>query len=198
MEPAMGAGKNRKNPLHGNVIRQIRVQSAAQFVRIQFTGYFIQITSRAKNHIKNSIRTEKKKYFEAGKEKLKKYCKEMGIEFSKHFVHQLMEYNEMTNKTDLYYEIAVGTLTRQHLKNFYHKSGKNTWLNSLIPFGKQKAEVSLSKTIREKIKNKPEEVLLGEKEEVEYKIAKCCNPIPGDDVIGLIMPNNPIMIHRVN
>jgi GTP pyrophosphokinase len=156
------------------------------------------ITSRAKNHIKNSIRTEKKKYFEAGKEKLKKYCKEMGIEFSKHFVHQLMEFNEMTNKTDLYYEIAVGTLTRQHLKNFYHKSGKNTWLNSLIPFGKQKAEVSLSKTIREKIKNKPEEVLLGEKEEVEYKIAKCCNPIPGDDVIGLIMPNNPIMIHRVN
>ncbi len=34
--------------------------------------------------------------------------------------------------------------------------------------------------------------------ELEYAVAKCCNPIPGDDVIGLIFPNEPIRIHKTD
>ncbi|MBZ0244033.1 MAG: hypothetical protein K8F24_12505, partial [Bacteroidales bacterium] len=31
-----------------------------------------------------------------------------------------------------------------------------------------------------------------------YSVSRCCNPIPGDDVVALVFPNEPMHIHRVN
>jgi len=158
------------------------------------------VTARAKSYVKNAIRNEKKKFYKKGKEKLKLLFKEINMEFTKANNRQLKECTKLNSSTDLYYEISQGNIGLQELKYCYLKSGKSSWYNSLIPFSRQKSSTdkSLTQTIGEKIRNKPEEVLLGEKIDIEYKIAECCNPIPGDDVIGLIMPDNPIMVHRAN
>jgi GTP pyrophosphokinase len=158
------------------------------------------VTARAKNYVKNAIRTEKKAFYDVGKEKLKQLFSEIGSEFTKQNVRQFREFCGLSSSTDLYYEIANGTIGLPELKNCCQKSEKSTWFNSLIPLRRQKntVEKSLAQEISEKIRNKPEEVLLGEKIDIDYKIALCCNPIPGDDVIGLIMPKNPIMVHRAN
>ena len=158
------------------------------------------VTSRAKNYVKEAIKNEKKNFYDEGKEKLKQFFKEIAIDFTKQNRHQFREYNGLTSSIELFYEVAQGNIGLQDLKNCCQKSEKSTWFNSLIPFSRQKnnTEKSLTQTIGEKIRNKPEEVLLGEKVNIEYKIAECCNPIPGDDVIGLIMPENPIMVHRAN
>jgi len=158
------------------------------------------ITSRAKNYVKAAIKTEKKKFYDSGKEKLKQLFKDIGVEYTKQKARQFREFNGLTNSTDLFYDVALGNIGLQDLKNCCQKSEKSTWFNSLIPFSRQKnnIEKSLTQTISEKIRNTPEEVLLGEKVNIDYKISQCCNPIPGDDVIGLIMPKNPIMVHRAN
>ncbi|OQX82398.1 MAG: RelA/SpoT family protein [Bacteroidetes bacterium 4484_276] len=158
------------------------------------------VTARAKSYVKNAIRNEKKKFYKKGKEKLKLLFKEINMEFTKANNRQLKEYTKLNSSTDLYYEVSQGNVGLQELKHCCLKSGKSSWYNSLIPFSRQKnsTDKSLAQTIGEKIRNKPEEVLLGEKVDIEYKIAECCNPIPGDDVIGLIMPDNPIMVHRAN
>ena len=33
---------------------------------------------------------------------------------------------------------------------------------------------------------------------LEYSVSDCCNPLPGDNVMGLIFPNEPIQIHLTN
>jgi GTP pyrophosphokinase len=59
--------------------------------------------------------------------------------------------------------------------------------------------VSIAEEIKKQIVNKPETLMLGEKNEnLKYIISACCNPIPGDDVIGLITPDEGINIHRTN
>ena len=35
-------------------------------------------------------------------------------------------------------------------------------------------------------------------QKIDYKLANCCNPIPGDDVFGFITVSDGIKIHRTN
>jgi GTP pyrophosphokinase len=160
------------------------------------------VTGRAKNYVKEAIKTEKKEFYDAGKEKLRQLFGEIGMEFTKQNARKFREFNGLNSSTDLYFEVAQNNIGLPELKSCCQKSEKSGWLNinSYMPFAKQKniARKSLEQAISEKIRNKPEEVLLGEKIDIDYKFAMCCNPIPGDDVIGLIMPNNPIMVHRAN
>jgi GTP pyrophosphokinase len=48
--------------------------------------------------------------------------------------------------------------------------------------------------IKEKLKEN--KLVLGETDKLSYKIAPCCNPIPGDDVIGYVNQDGEIEIHR--
>jgi len=160
------------------------------------------VSGRAKNYVKTAIKNEKKKYYDAGKKKLQDLFAEIGEDFTRQKVRQFREFLGLNSSTDLFYEITQNNIGLKELKDCCQKSEKSGWLNinSLMSFAKQKSDPkkSLTEAISEKIRNKPEEVLLGEKVDIDYKLAVCCNPIPGDDVIGLIMPNNPIMVHRSN
>ncbi len=174
------------------------ITSKIQKPQLEWLEYVV--TGRAKNYVKTAIKTQKKRVSKKGKEKLKQLFGEINVEFTKQNIHRFCEFNEVSSPTDLYFEVAEGNVGLTELKNCCNKTEKSRWLNNLISIRRQKNNVgkSLAQEIREKIRNKPEEMLLEEKTDINYKIAACCNPIPGDEVIGLIMPKNPIMVHRTN
>ena len=42
-------------------------------------------------------------------------------------------------------------------------------------------------------------IIFGESsDKIQYNLAKCCNPIPGDDVFGFLTIGDGIKIHRAN
>lgn len=157
-------------------------------------------TARAKNYIKEGLKEEKKQYYQEGKQKLQKHFEDLSLELNKHSLKKFLEFTGHTSKIDLYYEVATDKIGVADLKSCCQKPEKSPWFNALNPFTKSNKNEgkTLNDNLAEQIRNKPEEVLLGDSTKIEFKVSNCCNPIPGDDVIGLITPKKPIMIHRVN
>lgn len=160
-------------------------------------------TARAKTQIKNALKDQKKKHTEEGKEILQAYFKQMKIEFTNSNIRNFQTFTETPGLTDFYYKIATGIIGVNELKEFSLSNEKNSWLNYIKrPFTKApkiKTPDAVSINIREKLKSKPEELLLGKNiKEIDYTISECCNAIPGDDVIGLKTQEHGLIIHRTN
>lgn len=157
-------------------------------------------TSRAKSYIKDALKSQKKQYYNKGKEMLQEMYREIGMENSRQNTRELQEFFNIESIVDLYYQVATEKVGPDDLKRCFSKPEKSPWFNALIPFTKSKPVNVKPETepIAERIRNKPEEVVLGESINTNYQIAECCNPIAGDDVIGLITPKKPIIIHRAN
>jgi len=158
------------------------------------------VTSKARNYIKESLKTEKKEFYNEGKQKLQELLKIINIDFNRQNIKKLKEYYAIESVVDLFYDIAIGKIGLHEIKKCWKIADKGPWFKPFIPFAKNKqsAEDAGNETLAQRIRNKPEEVVLGESINTDYKIATCCNPIAGDDVIGLVTPNSPIVIHRAN
>jgi len=159
------------------------------------------VTARAKLQIKDAIREEKKQYGAEGRDKLESYFKALGSELSKHNLGEFMEFVRVASTVELYYLVAKGEITQKDVKACFQDRQKSGWLSYIrLPFSKSREEPkTLGKMIAEKVKSTPEALLLGgDFTAVKYSISKCCNPIPGDEVIGFITPHGSIGIHRTN
>ncbi|MCF8308260.1 MAG: RelA/SpoT family protein [Bacteroidales bacterium] len=160
------------------------------------------ITARARNHIKKSIREYRKKYYEEGRQKLQKCFEDLGLEFTDENINTFRQTNNLKSTTDLFYMVAVDKIGLKELKDCCngHQS-RQIKLRRYIPRPfrrKQNGSASLKEEINHKLKENPKELILGDVDEVRWNAAKCCNPIPGDDVVGYIKSDNVIEIHRVN
>ncbi len=160
------------------------------------------VTARAKSRIKQAVRDFRKTFKEEGKEKLIKMFEQLGLEFSRHNRSILQNRIGQPSSIDLYFLIAKAKIGFNDVKVALLENGKGKWFRNIsIPFIKSKNHdlQNVSEEIRENIRKKPESLLLeGRISNLNYKISKCCNPIPGDDVIGMILKNDVIDIHRTN
>jgi len=153
------------------------------------------ITAKAKAKIKNSLKDEKRRVGEDGKEILQRKFRHLKINFTNENINELLAYYKIPTSLDLFYQVANGTIDIQDLKDFANDKGQ---LKVKPP--KYKVEQSPSlETIVKSVRGKSDLLIIGENmERIDYKLSPCCNPIPGDDVFGFITVSEGIKIHRVN
>lgn len=160
------------------------------------------ITARAKSRIKHAVRDYRKMFREEGKQKLNKIFDQIGVEFTGHNQSILQKKLGYSSSIDLYYFVAMNKIEYYDVRMSLLDIGKGIWFRNLnIPFLKHKNQKlnDISDKIIENIYKKPEKLLLNENiSNLNYKVSKCCNPIPGDDVIGMVQKNDDINIHRIN
>lgn len=160
------------------------------------------VTARAKLYIKEMLREDRKLYSAEGKEKLESIFKALDIEFTKHNIGKFMEYSNIGSTIDLYYKVAKGEITQSDVKDCCLEHKKPGLLSFISrPFAKSRSSEPkpLGSLIAEKVKSMPEALLLGKDvSTISYTISNCCNPIPGDDVIGFLGSDGKISIHRTN
>ncbi|WP_224490023.1 RelA/SpoT family protein [Robertkochia flava] len=151
-------------------------------------------TGRARAKIKSSLKEERKKIGEEGKEILRRKLRQLKITLNEKVVNDLVVFFKLKTSLDLFYRVGIGTIDNQKLKNFAAARG-----NTLLNFFKTKIRKpgKAEDLNKEEITNKYDLLVFGKEEEkLDYKFSPCCSPIPGDDVFGFITVNEGIKVHK--
>ncbi len=155
----------------------------------------IVTTSRAQAKIKSSLKEEKKKAAEIGREILERKLKSIKIPLNNENIQVLTNYFKTSNFLELCYGIANQQINVNKIKSLNVVGQKLE-----IPKIERKTiNFENGLTPKNKIDKNAELIIFGESaSQFPYEFAKCCNPISGDDVVGFISVNGVIKIHRTN
>ncbi len=153
------------------------------------------VTAKAKNKIKDALKEEKRKVAEDGKYTLMRKLDNMKAAFSAHNIEELYTFYKLNSQLDLFYQIATKKIDLKELKDFKVIGDK---LEQPRTSKSAHAEVFEDKA-QTFSKKDSELIIFGESsDKIMYSLAKCCHPIPGDDVFGFISTGKGMIIHRTS
>jgi GTP pyrophosphokinase len=153
------------------------------------------VSPKAKSKIKDVLKEDKKNIAETGKETLLRKMNQLKIDANSSTYEQMQAYFKVNSKFDLHYNVGKGLITLSDLKEFKEYKPSSPLKNRLQSQSDAKiVEQELTRT-----NDGSDTLLIGDDMDlVEYKLAKCCTPIPGDEVFGFVTVNEGIKIHRTN
>ncbi len=161
-------------------------------------------TARAKTRISMAIKNIRKQFRKIGKEKLDQYFEQLGIENNKHNINLLLASSNIKGLIDLYYFISQKMIGLKEVKEIIQPNeSRMSWIkNFRLPFTKPKIQatndIEDTDNKTEKKVSKEDKQYISDFSSLEYIVSDCCNPIPGDNVMGLVFQNEPIQIHLTN
>jgi guanosine-3',5'-bis(diphosphate) 3'-pyrophosphohydrolase len=155
------------------------------------------VSSKAKSRIKDVLKEDKKKSSEEGKEIILRKLRQLKEEPTQPLLELMRDYFKANSHFDLYFRVGSGFITTADIKKFVENkpvSPIRSRPNVAVPDAKIiEQEITKAKGRYDDI------LLIGEDMDVvDYKLAKCCTPIPGDDVFGFVTVSEGIKIHRTN
>ena len=158
------------------------------------------ITAKAKTSIKNNIKAENKNRVERGKTICEEQLKMNNVTPNSRVMRKLLDAYDTQTKDELYSKIGTDLINLDDLPKILKRNSKNKWIRywQLQLFGPKarpavndKEMLINGSVVTDSTKKNIDE------SKINYRIAKCCNPIPGDDVIGYMNPSNDlILIHK--
>ncbi len=148
----------------------------------------VVVTNKAKSKIKRSIKEEKFQEAEIGKEMLRRKLRNRKIQFSDSVVDKLLREYKLKSSIDLYYLIAIEKIDLNDIKKTIEEPAPEVQVQK--PQGKEQGKSDLRK-------DKDVMLLDDSIDNLNYDLAKCCNPISGDAVFGFVTIGKGIMIHRI-
>jgi GTP diphosphokinase / guanosine-3',5'-bis(diphosphate) 3'-diphosphatase len=149
---------------------------------------------RAKNKIKRFLKSISYKDSDEGKDLLKHKLSQLKLEYNDENVKKLMDYFGLKAALDLYQSIGSGKIEIPKIKKAFAdialKEGKSKEIS-----GPSNIEIS---GLTKKITNQDYLIIENNLQTIDYHLAKCCNPIPGDDIFGFITVSKGTKIHKKN
>ncbi len=153
-------------------------------------------TARARSKIKSALKEDTKKIAEEGKEILRRKLKQLKVDLNEKSTNELVNFFKLKTSLDLFYRVGVGTIDNKMLKNYASSRS-----NALVSFLKNKItrrqNIDKDQIEKEELTDKYDMLVFGKDEQkLDYKLANCCNPIPGDPVFGFTTINDGIKVHK--
>ncbi|MEO5674802.1 MAG: RelA/SpoT family protein [Chitinophagales bacterium] len=151
------------------------------------------VTAKAKSVIKDVLKSERRRIMAIGKTSIEEIFKEKKVAFNTHNISKVLEFFKIPAANDLYYSIGVGNFKLSDIDHFTREGDNITIKNPL------KHDQDIELAIKNKLVSNSNLWMFGEgANTVDYNLAQCCKPIPGDDVFGFVNKNKEVEIHRTN
>lgn len=144
-------------------------------------------THKAKTNIRKYINKAEEQRAKEGKEIWEKTIKKLKLSFSQDDVQRLANKLKFDNAKKFFIAVAQGEVDLGKILN------PNT-----IETEEPKVDIGFDKFAQIARQDAGGVLVEGEHKGIIYKYAKCCNPIPGDPIIGFITIGEGIKIHRRN
>ena len=156
-------------------------------------------TAKARAKIQAAIRRQQRLMQNEGEEKLNRFLEHEGISNHAGNVEKLWKHYKLKDREELHIAIGKGTITLGSEDKDILLGNKKFSFQSLFSFNRdKKKEENITATRHEGVDHKKPIQLTDENLKSNYIIADCCNPIPGDDVLGYYDENKRIVIHKRN
>jgi GTP pyrophosphokinase len=157
-------------------------------------------TARAKQRIKSILKEEQKIIAKEGKEILTRKLRHLKINFNEETINELVNFFNLKTSLDLFYRIGNGSIENQQLKKYAAKRS-----NAFVNFFKSKIKRTNNQKVQDR-KHTDDEItenynmlVFGLNEDkLNYTLAKCCSPIPGDKVFGFVTIKEGIKVHKTD
>ncbi|HMX37923.1 MAG TPA: RelA/SpoT family protein, partial [Ferruginibacter sp.] len=171
------------------------ITSAKQKPNIEWLNFVV--TSKAKSKIKDTLKEEKRTTAEEGKYTLQRKLEGMGVSMSVANLEELSNFYKTGSSLDLLYDIAIKKIDLRELKEFTVQGDKLVMPKPVKTIIEEKTEKSHQPKTYDK--KDTELIIFGESsDKIQYTLANCCKPIPGDDVFGFVTAGEGLKIHRTN
>jgi GTP pyrophosphokinase len=164
--------------------------SNKQTPKEDWLGYVI--TAKAKSKIKSSLKEQRKKVAEQGREIMERKFYKHKLDFTLQNVNDFCQFLKLPSSQELFYRAALGNVDQKEIKEYLR------YKNNPVKPSRKSTSPKIEQLVTNARGSSDMLVIGDDMQKLDYKLSPCCNPIPGDDVFGFITIGEGIKIHRVN
>lgn len=158
-------------------------------------------TAKARSRLTASLRKDRRKIIAKGEKILKDFFESNHIEYNNDVVTKILSNLGIRHRDDLFYKIGNDEITpNENIKKIIKGKSQNPFMRYLkLSFGSNNGKNEQPKPVTPQqltIDRKQTYILRDENGVKNYKVADCCCPIPGDDVLGYVEDDETVVVHK--
>lgn len=148
----------------------------------------IAVSPKIKNRIRRALNEETFRHAEIGKEMLERKVLQLKLEFNDQMIMQMITHFKYKLALDFYQDIADEKIDLRDIRDYLQNTNDEEQ-------GIETSETN-EEYLAEPIETDDSLVIDRDLVNVDYKLARCCHPIPGDKIFGFVTVDRGIQIHR--
>ena len=169
--------------------------SRKQTPKIEWLNF--AMSARAKSLIKKALKADKSSDIDKGRRIFEKKQKELNLVLESKDIRHLREKLDINSDDEFFYQLGSGQIKENDITEIMtmlddqNNTKQDGFFTKFWKLGMGKSSTS---TKDGKISHKDTFVI--NDAEKRFSLATCCNPIPGDEVVGYITPTNMVIVHK--
>ena len=153
-------------------------------------------TGKAKAQLRTILKKELKTIIKKGQDTIEQIINSVGQPVNNQTLQVVLDHFKITDVNNLYSAIGKGKIDTSVIPSLFLNKTKNKWMRIWkLQFG---SDDKKEETTPQPTQHNPKKTLHITDADVGsgYKIADCCQPIPGDNVLGFIETSGDVIVHK--